>query len=193
MTKNLIKLINKILTGAALGFVITSSAYATTINAVDTEKSSLDFKYQQMGVSMDGKFEKFNAEIDFDPENYAAGQVQFQVDLSSVNTGTSDGDDEVVNSDWFNVDEHPTAIFTSNNIEQNDSNSYTVNGTLNIKGTEINLDVPATFTPTDDGGSFVGEFTINRSDFNIGEGAWSTFEIIANEVTINFSIFTLSK
>lgn len=193
MIKKLIKPINKILFCSALGLAISSTANASDINAIDADNSNINFKYQQMGVFMNGKFEKFDADISFSPENADQGSVKFQVELASVDTGTSDGNDEVVKSTWFNTEEFPVASFTSNKIEQTGENDYLVSGILNIKGNDIETQVPATFTPTDNGGNFTGEFTINRGDFNIGEGAWSTFEIVANPVTINFSISALSN
>ena len=193
MIKKLIKPINKVVLGSALGFAIISATYAAEFNAIDASQSNINFKYQQMGVSMDGKFEKFDADISFAPENADQGSVKFQVELASVDTGTSDGNDEVVKNTWFNVNDFPVATFNSNKIEKTGDNNYLVSGVLNIKGNEIETQVPATFIPADNGGNFTGEFTINRGDFNIGEGAWSTFEIVANPVIINFSIFALTK
>jgi len=137
---------------------------------------------------MDGRFTKFSGDLSFDPANPEEGEASFEVDLSSVDTGTSDGDDEVVGQDWFDVDEHPTASFVSHDIEVTGDGRYQVEGTLSIKGTEQDVTVPATFNEEGDTGIFEAEFTMQRGDYSIGEGSWSTFDIVANDVTVTIRL-----
>src|SRR5690554_2610923 len=88
---------------------LSTSALAAQFNTVVEQDSSVQFHYQQMGVSMDGEFTRFNGELEFDTDNPTEATAVFAVDLSSVDTGTSDGDTEIVGKDWFNVDAHPKA------------------------------------------------------------------------------------
>ena len=37
-------------------------------------------------------------------------------------------------------------------------------------------------------GVFAGQFTLRRADFAIGEGPWAAFDVVANEVQIQFRI-----
>jgi len=53
--------------------------------------------------------------------------------------------------------------------------------------------VPATFTPQGTTGVFAGQFTIRRGDFAIGEGAWSAFDIVANDVIVKFRVTASGK
>ncbi|HLR13945.1 MAG TPA: YceI family protein [Burkholderiaceae bacterium] len=165
-----------------------SGALAAEYGTVLPDESTIQFGYQQMGVNMNGKFTRFEGDLSFDPGNPEDGQASFQVDLSSVDTGTSDGNDEVVGKDWFNVDAHPTASFESDKISVTGEGQYDVSGVLTIKGIEQDVTVPAVFHEEAGKGIFEAEFVIQRGDYSIGEGSWSTFDIVANEVTINVQI-----
>ena len=61
-------------------------------------------------------------------------------------------------------------------------------GKLTIKSKTQDLVVPVTFTAQGKSGVFDGSFMLRRGDFNIGEGAWSKFDIIANDITVKFRI-----
>ena len=67
-------------------------------------------------------------------------------------------------------------------------NKYEVAGQLTIKGKTQEVLVPATFTVQGNAGVFAGSFTLRRGDFAIGEGPWSAFDIVANDVEIKFRL-----
>src|SRR5699024_4510097 len=107
-----------------------------------------------------------------------SASASFQVDLASVDTGTADGDEEIVGEDWFDVADHPKATFTSDTVATTGDGQYAVTGTLTIKGSEQTVTIPATFTETGDTAVFEGQFTIQRGDFAVGEGSWSAYDIV---------------
>lgn len=182
----------------ALAWVLSSSialtapalTQAATYGTVVDDESHITFQYQQMGVKMDGRFTAFRGELSFDPEHPEAGQAAFEVDLNSVDTGTADGNDEVVGKDWFHVAEHPVASFVSHDIQVTGDDQYEVSGTLTIKGVEQEVVVPAQFHETDGKGIFEAAFTLQRGDYAIGEGSWSAFDIVANDVTVTIELVT---
>ncbi|TAH46611.1 MAG: YceI family protein [Betaproteobacteria bacterium] len=167
---------------------VAGAAHAVEYNQVQADKSQIGFGYQQMGVSMDGRFKKFASQLRFDPAAPTAGRAAIEVDLASVDTGSAEGDDEVAQKTWFNTKAFPTARFESTAVKALGANKYEVAGKLTIKGTTKDVVVPATFTPQGNAGVFDGSLTIKRGDFSIGEGAWKAFDIVANDVTIKFRI-----
>jgi polyisoprenoid-binding protein YceI len=177
----------------ALATAFTSAAHAAEFTQVQAEKSVINFTYQQMGVKMDGKFKKFSSQLSFDPAKVAAAKTTFDVDLASIDAGSGDADQEVVGKAWFNVKAFPSAHFTSSNVKSVGGNRYNVAGKLTIKGKTQDVIVPATFTPQGNTGVFDGNFTIRRGDVSIGEGAWSAFDIVANDIAIKFHVTANSK
>jgi len=170
-----------------------TAAHAVEYSQVQADKSRIGFGYQQMGVSMDGTFKKFSSQLRFDPAAPSAAKSTIEVDLASVDTGSSEGDAEVATKSWFNTKSFPTARFESTAVKALGGNKYEVAGKLTIKGTTKDVVVPATFTPQGNTGVFDGSLTIKRGDFAIGEGAWKAFNIVANDVVIKFRIAVAAK
>lgn len=172
----------------ALALSATAVAQAAEYTRVLPEKSNVSFVYKQMGVAVDGKFRKFTAQLAFDPARPAAARAQFDVDLASVDAGSADADQEVAGKDWFNTKAFPKARFVSTSVKPLSGNRYEVAGKLTIKNSTRDIVFPASFTPAGNTGAFDGAFTIRRGDFAIGEGAWSKFDIVANEVQVKFHV-----
>lgn len=167
---------------------LASGAHAVEYSQVQADKSRITFDYQQMGVSMEGRFNKFSSQLRFDPAAPAAAKAVIEVALSSVDTGSDEGNAEVAGKTWFNTKAFPAARFESTGVTARGGNKYDIAGKLTIKGTTRDVLVPATFTPQGNAGVFDGRLTIKRGDFAIGEGAWKAFDIVANDVVIKFHI-----
>ncbi len=163
-------------------------ASSAEFNQVQHEKSSVSFGYKQMGVAMDGKFRKFVVNLNFDPSKPATANAQVDIDLASIDTGTSEGDDEVAGKQWFNSKAFPSAKFASTSVKALGADRYEVTGKLSIKGKSVDAIAPFTFKPQGPAGVFDGALTIKRLDFAIGEGPWADVGAVANEVQIKFHI-----
>ncbi len=164
------------------------AAHAAPYEQVQLAHSRITFTYQQMGVKMDGSFARFSGELRFDPEAPAAAKASIEVDLASVSTGSDDGDEEIATRSWFNTSAFPSARFESTGVTGLGDNRYEVAGTLTIKGTTREVVVPARFSAQGGQGAFDGSLVIRRGDFSIGEGAWKAFDVVANDVVIQFHI-----
>ena len=167
---------------------LTTAAHAVEYTQVQPEKSQITFAYQQMGVAMQGAFKKFSGQLRFDPAAPAAAKSTIEVELASVDTGSSEGDTEVATKTWFDTKAFPRARFESGSVKALGGNKYEVAGKLTIKGKTVDVVVPATFAAQGKTGVFEGRLTIRRGDFSIGEGAWKAFDIVANDVVIQFRL-----
>ena len=165
-------------------------AHAAPYQAIVPAKSSVTFSYKQMGVAMDGRFKKFAAQVNFDPTKAEQAKASFEVDLASVDAGSSEADDEVVTKSWFNATAFPKASFVAKQIKQTAPNQYEVQGTLSIKGLTRDVKFPMRHTPQGKDGLLTGGFTLKRADYSIGEGMWAKFDVVANDIQVNFSLTT---
>lgn len=163
-------------------------ASAATYNTINSDSSQVEFYYGQMGVDMEGIFQTIDGQISFDSTQPENASVTLQVKTSSVDTGSSEADEEVQKKEWFDTTQYPDAVFTSESIQKTGDNTFLVSGVLSIKGHEQKIEFPATMTEENGQALFQGSFEMKRGDFAVGEGAWSTFEIVANEVRVDFSI-----
>ena len=173
-----------VLSAAALALQSQAAPYQSIVPA----KSSVSFSYKQMGVSVEGRFKKFAAQLSLDPAKAEQGKASFEVDLASVDTGSSEADQEVVTKSWFNTAAFPKAQFVAQHIQQTAPNQYEVQGKLSIKGLTRDVKFPMKHTPQGKDGLLTGSFTLKRADYTIGEGMWAKFDVVANDIQVNFSI-----
>jgi polyisoprenoid-binding protein YceI len=175
-----------------LGSAMALQASAVEYKAIAPEKSKVSFQYKQMGVAMDGQFKKFAAQLSFDPAKPAAARAQIEIDLASVDAGSSEADDEVVGKAWFNTKAFPKATFVSREVKATGANQFEVTGTLSIKGKSQDIKFPLKHMPQGSAGVFTGDFVIRRADFSIGEGTWAKFDVVANDIPIRFQLTAIS-
>lgn len=176
-----------------LGAALPLTAQALEFRQVQPDKSALVFGYTQMGVPMEGRFQRFTAQLRFDPARPAAASTVLEVDLASIDTGTPEADAEVAGKQWFNTQAFPLARFASSAVKPLGGNRYQVAGKLTIKGRSRDIAVPVTFTPQGKQAVFAGAFSFKRADFAIGEGPWADFGTVANEVQIRFRILAVGQ
>ena len=174
-----------LITTLAFAATALGSAQAATYQAVVPEKSSVTFSYKQMGVTMDGKFKKFSAQVSLDTAKLDKAKGSIDIDLASIDTGSSEADQEVVGKSWFNVAAHPKASFVLKSLKSTGASHYEALGQLSIKGQTRDITAPLKLSPQ---GALTGSFVLRRADFGIGEGMWAKFDVVANEITVHFNL-----
>ncbi|WOB07996.1 YceI family protein [Piscinibacter gummiphilus] len=147
-------------------------------------QSEIAFTSKQMGVPVDGKFKKFDAQVAFDPKKPETAKIAFTVDLASVSFGSSETESEVAKPDWFNTKAFPQATFQSTTVKATGPGKYEVAGKLTIKGASQNIVVPVALAQAGGTTTATGGFVLKRLDFRIGDGDWKDTSMVANEVNV---------
>ena len=183
---------NKLSAVFASLLIATSATGATSANAQQKlvpAQSEITFVAKQMGVPLDGKFGKFDAQVAFDPKKPEAGKIAFTIDLGSASVGDAETVKELKKPDWFSVVKFPNATFASTAIKSAGPGKFEVLGNLLIKGNSRPVTIPVTLAPAAAGVSVAqGSFMLKRIDFKIGEGDWADVSIVANDVTVKFKL-----
>ncbi len=159
---------------------------AVEYTAIDPAASSLEFSYQQMGVTLDGRFARHTGTLAFDPARAEAARVALDVQLASIDAGSEEATSEVAGAAWFDTARHPLAQFRSTSARRLPSGQYELRGNLTIKGRTRAILVPVSYQAQGARGLLSGEFTFNRTDFGVGEGEWADTGIIANPIRVRF-------
>jgi polyisoprenoid-binding protein YceI len=134
-------------------------------------------------TSVSGIFKKFSGTIDFDEANLTSSKFNVSIEVASINTGNGLQNKHAKEAEWFDAAKYPYIKYTSSKIEKSGT-SYKVSGQLEIKGIKKDVSFPFTFKKAGNSGTFNGEFSINRSDFNIGQKGGE----VAEAIKINISI-----
>jgi len=150
--------------------------------------SEIAFTSKQMGVPVDGKFRKFEAQLAFDPKKPEAAKLGFTIDLASVSLGVAETEAEVIKPDWFDTKKFPQATFQSATVKAAGAGKYEVAGKLTIKGASQNVVVPVALAQAGATTTASGAFVIKRLDFKIGDGDWKDTSMVANDVQVKFKL-----
>lgn len=170
-----------------------SLALGAEFTVLRSQQSSISFVSKQMGVPVEGNFKKFAAQIAVNPARPEAGTARIDIDLGSIDTGSTEADEEVAGKAWFDTKNHPAASFASSSIRSLGKDRYEVIGKLSIKGKT--LDIKASFTLKQNADTLIidGQFPLKRLDYGIGSGVWSDTGVVADEVQIRFRFVVAQK
>jgi len=180
----------RIATAFALGCAAAASAQAAEWN-VDTAMSSVGFVAEQQGSKFNGRFQEFDAMIDFDPAHPEAGKIVGTVVIDSVNTRDHDRDAALTDRDWFDSANYPEARFESETITKGDGGSFEAAGQLTMKGNTKPITLTFTFDEAGAGAKFDGKMRIDRFNWEVGEG-WNDTSWVGQNVDVQVAL-SLSK
>jgi polyisoprenoid-binding protein YceI len=177
---------------AAMVLLLLAALFAAAparADTVDYKKSRIGFAFKQMNVPVEGQFPKFTANVTFNAATPEASKAEIEVDLGSIDTGSSEADTEAKRKPWFNVESFPKAKFVATAVKPLGPGRYQVAGTLTIKGRSRDVALPVTLKPEAGGTLFEGMFPLLRLQYGIGDGPWADTETVADEVQVRFRIF----
>jgi polyisoprenoid-binding protein YceI len=151
-------------------------------------QSEIAFVSKQMGVPVEGRFKKFDAQIAFDPAKPETGKIAFTIDIASVTLGSPEPDAELPKSEWFNTAKFPQATFQSSAIKALGGGKFEVAGKLAIKGSSHDAVIPVTLTQSGATTMANGSFTLKRLGYKIGEKEWADTSMVADDVQVKFKL-----
>ena len=173
-------------TGAVLASLAALAAHAE--QKLLPAQSEVGFVSKQMGVPVEGRFKKFDAQLAFDPTKPETAKLAFTVDIASATLGSPEPDAELPKAPWFNTSKFPQATFQSSAVKGLGGGKFEVTGKLTIKGTVRDVTVPVALAQSGATTTASGQFTIKRLAFKIGEGEWSDTGMVADDVQVKFKL-----
>ncbi len=175
-----------------LSALVTVAALTSTL-AVAQQKlvpvqSEIVFVSKQMGVPVEGRFKKFDAQIAFYPAKLDTSKIAFTVDIASATLGVPESDAELPRPSWFNTAKFPQATFQSTAVKGLGGGKFEVSGKLHIKGTSRDVVVPVALTQSGATTTVTGAFVLKRLAFKIGENEWADTSMVADDVQVKFKL-----
>jgi len=112
---------------------------------IDPAKSSIRFAGAYMGRPFEGVFGEWTSVVQFDPERPEHTRIRVGIATGSANTGEVYFDENLREGDWFNVANHPDAVFEVNEgVFRMGRQEYEATGVLTIKGVAHPVRLPFT-------------------------------------------------
>ena len=153
-----------------------------------TQGSTLGFSTTWGGQAVEGRFDKWTADIAFSPEALDRSRVRVTVDLASVATGDPQRDVALPGADFFDVAEHPKAVFTADRFEAAGGDRYVARGQLSVRGVSRPVRLPFTVKIDGDKARMSGVTSLDRTAFGVGQGEWQATDQIPAEVKVSIQL-----
>ena len=149
-------------------------------------QSEIVFVTKEMGVPVEGRFKRFDAQLTFDPARPEASKMALTVDIASATLGAPETDAELPKATWFNTAKFPQATFRSSAVKSLGGGKFEVSGELGIKGLTRNVVVPVVVTQSGTATTATGTFPLKRLAFQIGQNEWGDTSMLADDVQVRF-------
>lgn len=143
---------------------------------LDPAHASLLFRIDHLGFSTYvGRFEKFDASLDFDADNPEAAELEAVIDMSSLDVANGEFAETLKGPNWFDTSAHGQARFTSTAVEVTGENTGVLSGELTLNGQTAPIELKVVFN----GGArdrlrsnnyvvgFSAKGELDRTEFNI--------------------------
>jgi polyisoprenoid-binding protein YceI len=181
---------------AAITLVGAQALADTTDWAIDPAHTHVGFTVPHMVVSeVDGEFKTFSGKVALDEKDPTKSQLDFSIDVASVNTDAPDRDKHLRSPDFFDAEKFPKITFTSKKITKA-GKGYKVKGDLTIRGVtkEVTLDATLSEAIQNPWGKLVRAAhvtgKVKRQDFGV---SWNKSldkggVVVGDDVTIDIKL-----
>ena len=103
--------------------------------SLDKSHTTVLFKIQHLELSTYvGRFNTFDASLDFDPLNPEAMNLEASIDIDSLDINDAGLKDDLMGRTWFHQKSYPQAKITTVNVEPLGDNKFTFTGNLDWRG-----------------------------------------------------------
>ena len=161
---------------------------STTRWAIDPTHSSVGFKVKHMMfTNVKGNFEKYEATIISDGDDFTNASIEFSADINSINTNNVDRDTHLKSGDFFDAENHPKLTFKASSFTKS-GDDYEIAGDLSMRGVTKFVKFPAEFSGlmTDPWGNTKAGLNIsgkiNRKDWGLNwNSALETGGVLVSE------------
>jgi len=150
--------------------------------------SKLTFQGAMNGEAFTGVFRSWNAQIVFDPKALGASKAVVHVNVASASTSNADRDQALPTDDWMAASKFAQATFVTRDFRDLGGGKYVADGDLTIRGVKKPVTLPFTLAISGDTARMSGAIVLNRTAFGVGQGQWTTGEVVDTKVTVNVAL-----
>jgi polyisoprenoid-binding protein YceI len=161
---------------------------------LDPVHTNFYFEIKHTYAAVRGQFTDFTGDVYFDPDNIAKSKFDFMINVNSVDTKVAKRDTHLRTPDFFDAGKYPLITFKSSKVSHTGDNKYIVDGILTIKDVSKNLALEFFYhgqkeNPIKPGQIVAGfdtRLTLDRFDYNVGDGKFYKMGIVDKDVNILF-------
>jgi len=163
---------------------------------LDPVHTNFYFDVKHTYATVRGQFMDFSGDVFFAPDNLDKSKFDFVIKVDSVDTQVGKRDTHLRSPDFFNTAKYPAMTFKSSKVSHVEDGKYIVSGTLTIK--DVSSDIALEFdyhgqkeNPLKPGEIIAGfdtRLTIDRLQYNVGDGKFYKMGVVGKDVDILFTL-----
>ncbi len=141
---------------------------------IDPTHSEVQFKIKHLVIStVTGSFRKFEGTVINHGDSFDNAQVNFNIDVKSIDTNQAHRDGHLQSGDFFEADKYPQIMFNSTSLVNVGGNQYKMMGDMTMKGVTRPVELNVEYGGSQDNGhgtlkhGFEITGTINRKEFGM--------------------------
>ena len=150
--------------------------------------STLTFATSWGGDAVQGRFDRWKADILFGPLALDRSKVTVTIDMGSARTGDEQRDASLPSPDWFDSAAHPSAVFTATRFTQSGEGRYVAHGTLTLRGVSKPLDLPFDLRIEGAKATVGARANLDRLAFGVGQGEFAATDQIPAKVAVRVQL-----
>ncbi|MEL7311099.1 MAG: cytochrome b/b6 domain-containing protein [Pseudomonadota bacterium] len=154
---------------------------------IDYVTSFIEFTAEQAGAPFTGEWQSWEADIRFSNGSPEQSTMDVLISVEGVNTEDADRDSTLLETEFFDVVNHPTVRFKTQSIRSQDE-GFTADAMLSIKGESHPIQFD--FEVVEDGDSRLlsGTARLDRLSLGVGLGEWADTEWVGQFVDVNVAV-----
>nr|WP_262899716.1 YceI family protein [Winogradskyella alexanderae] len=129
--------------------------------------SSIDFVIRNLGINVDGHFNIFEINTEFNTDGNLVS-IYGKIDVESIETGIDSRDEHLLKEDYFHQAKFEHIILQSTKIKKETNSDYSISANLTIKGRAKAITIPVLVEIQNNKKIISSSFEINRRDFDVG-------------------------
>ena len=146
--------------------------------------STLAFAGEYDGELFTGQFPDFRTTLNFDPAQPEDARLEVVIPLASVDTGSRERDETLLDKAFFAVSQFPQAHYTATGFEPTGDGTYIARGTLELRGVRAPVTLRIEWQP---GSQPVLEAraSVSRTHFGVGSGDWADTTLLPDAIAVS--------
>ncbi|MDI5923033.1 YceI family protein [Halomonas sp. LR5S13] len=181
--------VTAVLLSGVVGLMAVSTAGAWEL---DREASRIELIGTADGREAVTRVEEFEVDLEGDLDQPAGGTLVLTLQSDSITGGNDIVDGMLHGHNWFDVEAYPEIVFRSTDIQAPAEGELRIEGELELRGDTHMLTVPVSWTRQGERVSVDGRLTLDRTDFDMGRGAWRSEGTVKHEVHVDFTLELLA-
>lgn len=146
--------------------------------AIDTMHSEVHFKIKHLVIStVTGSFKNFKGSAGFNGEDLESADINFNLDVNSIDTNQEQRDGHLKSADFFDVATYPEIQFSAGTLKKVKGDQYRLTGNLTMRGVTKPVELDAEYGGSAKDGygntkmGFEVTGAIHRKDFGLNWNA----------------------